>query len=171
MTVTETVTPEIDFEGTGAVISFPKVEEATSYEVRVYRYENGNYKKIGTYVADAEGNIITELLTKGLRATSGKVSVPLKNLGKDDAYRIEIQVMNGLDVIDTYMVEKSSDPVSNETMVPVIPKVSYQNGALRFEHLAGYQIYLMQINGKMLERFVIQVREVLSHDLPDQSFI
>ena len=171
VTVTETVTPEIDFEGTGAVISFPKVEEATSYEVRVYRYENGNYKKIGTYVADAEGNIITELLTKGLRATSGKVSVPLKNLGKDDAYRIETQVMNGLDVIDTYMVEKSSDPVSNETMVPVIPKVSYQNGALRFEHLAGYQIYLMQINGKMLERFVIQVREVLSHDLPDQSFI
>ena len=171
VTVTETVTPEIDFEGTGAVISFPKVEEATSYEVRVYRYENGNYKKIGTYVADAEGNIITELLTKGLRATSGTISVPLKNLGRDDAYRIEIQVMNGLDVIDTYMVEKSSDPVSNETMAPVIPKVSYQNGALRFEHLAGYQIYLMQINGKMLERFVIQVREVLSHDSPDQSFM
>ena len=171
VTVTETVTPEIDFEGTGAVISFPKVEEATSYEVRVYRYENGSYKKIGTYVADAEGNIITELLTKGLRATSGTISVPLKNLGRDDAYRIEIQVMNGLDGIDTYMVEKSSDPVSNETMAPVIPKVSYQNGALRFEHLAGYQIYLMQINGKMLERFVIQVREVLSHDSPDQSFM
>ena len=170
--VTETVTPEIDFEGTGAVISFPKVEEATSYEVRVYRYENGNYKKIGTYVADAEGNIITELLTKGLRATSGKVSVPLKNLGKDDAYRIEIQVMNGLDVIDTYMVEKSSDPVSNETMVPVIPKVSYQNGALRFEHLAGYQIYLMQINGKMLERFVIQVREELHPiSLPSGNYL
>ena len=172
VTVTETVTPEIDFEGTGAVISFPKVEEATSYEVRVYRYENGSYKKIGTYVADAEGNIITELLTKGLRATSGKVSVPLKNLGKDDAYRIEIQVMNGLDVIDTYMVEKSSDPVSNETMAPVIPKVSYQNGALRFEHLAGYQIYLMQINGKILERFVIQVREELHPiSLPSGNYL
>ena len=172
VTVTETVTPEIDFEGTGAVISFPKVEEATSYEVRVYRYENGSYKKIGTYVADAEGNIITELLTKGLRATSGTISVPLKHLGKDDAYRIEIQVMNGLDVIDTYMVEKSSDPVSNETMAPVIPKVSYQNGALRFEHLAGYQIYLMQINGKMLERFVIQVREELHPiSLPSGNYL
>ena len=172
VTVTETVTPEIDFEGTGAVISFPKVEEATSYEVRVYRYENGSYKKIGTYVADAEGNIITELLTKGLRATSGTISVPLKNLGRDDAYRIEIQVMNGLDVIDTYMVEKSSDPVSNETMAPVIPKVSYQNGALRFEHLAGYQIYLMQINGKMLERFVIQVREELHPiSLPSGNYL
>ena len=172
VTVTETVTPEIDFEGTGAVISFPKVEEATYYEVRVYRYENGSYKKIGTYVADAEGNIITELLTKGLRATSGTISVPLKNLGRDDAYRIEIQVMNGLDVIDTYMVEKSSDPVSNETMAPVIPKVSYQNGALRFEHLAGYQIYLMQINGKILERFVIQVREELhSISLPSGNYL
>ena len=172
VTVTETVTPEIDFEGTGAVISFPKVEEATSYEVRVYRYENGSYKKIVTYVADAEGNIITELLTKGLRATSGTISVPLKNLGRDDAYRIEIQVMNGLDVIDTYMVEKSSDPVSNETMAPVIPKVSYQNGALRFEHLAGYQIYLMQINGKMLERFVIQVREELHPiSLPSGNYL
>ena len=172
VTVTETVTPEIDFEGTGAVISFPKVEEATSYEVRVYRYENGSYKKIGTYVADAEGNIITELLTKGLRATSSTISVPLKNLGRDDAYRIEIQVMNGLDVIDTYMVEKSSDPVSNETMAPVIPKGSYQNGALRFEHLAGYQIYLMQINGKILERFVIQVREELhSISLPSGNYL
>ena len=172
VTVTETVTPEIDFEGTGAVISFPKVEEATSYEVRVYRYENGSYKKIGTYVADAEGNIITELLTKGLRATSGTISVPLKHLGKDDAYRIEIQVMNGLDVIDTYMVEKSSDPVSNETMAPVIPKVSYQNGALRFEYLAGYQIYLMQINGKMLECFVIQVREELHPiSLPSGNYL
>ena len=172
VTVTETVTPEIDFEGTGAVISFPKVEEATSYEVRVYRYENGSYKKIVTYVADAEGNIITELLTKGLRATSGTISVPLKNLGRDDAYRIEIQVMNGLDVFDTYMVEKSSDPVSNETMAPVIPKVSYQNGALRFEHLAGYQIYLMQINGKMLERFVIQVREELHPiSLPSGNYL
>ena len=172
VTVTETVTPEIDFEGTGAVISFPKVEEATSYEVRVYRYENGSYKKIGTYVADAEGNIITELLTKGLRATSGTISVPLKNLGRDDAYRIEIQVMNGLDVIDTYMVEKSSDPVSNETMDPVIQKVSYKNGALRFEHLAGYQTYLMQINGKMLERFVIQVREELHPiSLPSGNYL
>ena len=148
VTVTETVTPEIDFEGTGAVISFPKVEEATSYEVRVYRYENGSYKKIGTYVADAEGNIITELLTKGLRATSGTISVPLKNLGRDAAYR------------------------SNETMAPVIPKVSYQNGALRFEHLAGYQIYLMQINGKMLERFVIQVREELHPiSLPSGNYL
>ena len=172
VTVTETVTPEIDFEGTGAVLSFAKVEEATSDEVRVYSYENGSYKKIGTYVADAEGNIITELLTKGLRATSGTISVPLKNLGRDDAYRIEIQVMNGLDVIDTYMVEKSSDPVSNETMAPVIPKVSYQNGALRFEHLAGYQIYLMQINGKMLERFVIQVREELHPiSLPSGNYL
>ena len=152
VTVTETVTPEIDFEGTGAVISFPKVEEATSYEVRVYRYENGSYKKIGTYVADAEGNIITELLTKGLRATSGTISVPLKNLGRDDAYRIEIQVMNGLDVIDTYMVEKSSDPVSNETMAPVIPKVSYQNGALRFEHLAGSSFNISSIRELSIDR-------------------
>ena len=172
VTITEVVIPEIDFNGPDAVLTFPKVEEATSYEVRVYRYENGSYKKIGTYVADAEGNIITELLTKGLRATSGTISVPLKNLGRDDAYRIEIQVMNGLDVIDTYMVEKSSDPVSNETMAPVIPKVSYQNGALRFEHLAGYQIYLMQINGKMLERFVIQVREELHPiSLPSGNYL
>ena len=66
VTVTEVVIPEIDFNGPDAVLTFPKVEEATSYEVRVYRYENGSYKKIGTYVADAEGNIITELLTKGL---------------------------------------------------------------------------------------------------------
>ena len=171
VTVTETVTPEIDFEGTGAVISFPKVEEATSYEVRVYRYENGSYKKIGTYVADAEGNIITELLTKGLRATSGTISVPLKNLGRDDAYRIEIQVMNGLDVIDTYMVEKISNPVSNEYLSASGSRVIYQNGTLSLEHLDGYHFYLMTMEGKILRTFIARVPHELRHNLPYPNYL
>ena len=157
VTITETVVPEVDFEGTNAVLSFPKVEGATSYEVRVYKYENNSYKKIATYVADAEGNIIAELGTKSIRSASDQITIPLKNLEMDGVYTIEIQVMDGLDVIDTFRVEKISNPVSNEKLSPTICRVFYQNGTLRFEHLTGYHFYLTTVSGKILGNFTIQV--------------
>lgn len=157
VTVTETVTPEVDFNGSETLLSFPKVEAATSYEIRVYKYENDSYKKIGTYVLDAEGNLITELGTKSLRAASALISLPLKNIDVDGVYTIEIQVMDGLDVIDTFRVEKVSNPVGNESLSTNICRAFYRNGALRFENLAGYHFYLMTITGKMLGDFMIQV--------------
>ncbi|MDD2951760.1 MAG: Ig-like domain-containing protein [Parabacteroides sp.] len=157
MTITETVVPTVDFGDTNAVLSFPKVEEATSYEVRVYKHENNSYKKIATYVVDAEGNVIAELGTKTAQATSDLINIPLKNIESDGVYTIEIQVMDGLDVIDTFRVEKISNPVSNEKLSPSICQVLYQNGALRFEHLTGYHFYLATVKGQILGNFPIQV--------------
>ena len=149
VTITEVVIPEIDFNGLDAVLTFPKVEEATSYEVRVYRNEDSGHKRIATYVIDAEGNIITELRAVSLQGSSGKILVPLKNLDIDGVYTIEIQVLNGLDIIDTYTVEKISNPVSNEYLSASGSRVIYQNGTLSLEHLDGYHFYLMTMEGKI----------------------
>lgn len=172
VTITEIVVPEIDFEDTNAVLSFPKVEEATSYEVRVYKYENESYRKIATYVADAEGNILTELGTKSTRATSEQIHIPLKKLEVDGVYTIEVQVMDGLEVIDTFRVEKVSNPVGNEKLSSATCQVSYQHGAFRFEHLAGYHFYLSTISGKTLGSFTIQVpSELYTVSLPTGIYL
>ena len=170
--VTEAVVPKIDFWGTDAILSFPKVEEATSYEVRVYKYENNSYKRIATYVADAEGNIITELGTKNFRSTLDQISVPLKNLDIDGVYTVEIQVMNGLDIIDTYRVEKISNPVSNEYLSVNVSRVFYQNGTLFLENLEGYRFYLATMSGKILKSFAPQVpHELYPVSLPSGIYL
>ncbi len=164
--------PEIDFNGLDAVLTFPKVEEATSYEVRVYRNEDSGHKRIATYVIDAEGNIITELRAVSLQGSSGKILVPLKNLDIDGVYTIEIQVLNGLDIIDTYTVEKISNPVSNEYLSASGSRVIYQNGTLSLEHLDGYHFYLMTMEGKILRTFIARVpHELYPISLPSGNYL
>ena len=172
VTITEVVIPEIDFNGLDAVLTFPKVEEATSYEVRVYRNEDSGHKRIATYVIDAEGNIITELRAVSLQGSSGTILVPLKNLDIDGVYTIEIQVLNGLDIIDTYTVEKISNPVSNEYLSASGSRVIYQNGTLSLEHLDGYHFYLMTMEGKILRTFIARVpHELYPISLPPGNYL
>ncbi|CUP15989.1 Uncharacterised protein [Parabacteroides distasonis] len=172
VTITEVVIPEIDFNGPDAVLTFPKVEEATSYEVRVYRNEDSGHKRIATYVIDAEGNIITELRAVSLQGSSGEILVPLKNLDIDGVYTIEIQVLNGLDIIDTYTVETISNPVSNEYLSVSGSRVIYQNGTLSLEHLDGYHFYLMTMEGKILRTFIARVpHELYPISLPSGNYL
>lgn len=56
--------------------------------------------------------------------------------------------MNGLDIIDTYRVEKISNPVSNEYLSVNVSRVFYQNGTLFLENLEGYRFYLATMSGK-----------------------
>ena len=172
VTITEVVIPEIDFNGPDAVLTFPKVEEATSYKVRVYRNEDSGHKRIATYVIDAEGNIITELRAVSLQGSSGEILVPLKNLDIDGVYTIEIQVLNGLDIIDTYTVETISNPVSNEYLSVSGSRVIYQNGTLSLEHLDGYHFYLMTMEGKILRTFIARVpHELYPISLPSGNYL
>ena len=72
-----------------------------------------------------------------LQGSSGEILVPLKNLDIDGVYTIEIQVLNGLDIIDTYTVETISNPVSNEYLSVSGSRVIYQDGPVSLVHLDG----------------------------------
>lgn len=172
VTVTEKVTPEIKFEGTTALLSFPKVEEATSYEVCIYKYENGNYTKTATYVADAAGNIVAELGTKSLLPSTGIITIPLKNMDDKSDYAIEIQVMKGLDVIDTYRVERNSGSVDNDKVTTPGRRIYYTNATLHIENMEDFQLQLFSISGKQLKNFTVATaNEAYPLSLPTGLYI
>lgn len=107
-----------------------------------------------------------------LQGSSGKILVPLKNLDIDGVYTIEIQVLNGLDIIDTYTVEKISNPVSNEYLSASGSRVIYQNGTLSLEHLDGYHFYLMTMEGKILRTFITRVpHKLYPISLPSGNYL
>ena len=80
-------------------------------------------------------------------------------------------MLNGLDIIDTYTVEKISNPVSNEYLSASGSRVIYQNGTLSLEHLDGYHFYLMTMEGKILRTFIARVPHELRHNLPYQNYL
>lgn len=150
------VEPEINFDSATSELSFSKVEGATSYEIRIYKYENDSYKKIATYVTDKEGNILNELIVKSADVASDKIHVPLKKLEEGEMYAIEVQALDGLEVIDTFRIERISIPVGNGQLSSATSQVYYQDGVLRFEQLSGYHFYLSTVSGKILRDFTVQ---------------
>lgn len=155
VTVVHKVVPEITYEENSTILSFPKVEEATSYEVRVFKYENGDCIKIGTYVADASGNIIAELKANQLISTIDLISIRLNNIDHNIKHKIEIQVMKGLETIETYNVESNSSSVSNEFISTPMPKVYFANGTLYVSNLKDFTLKMFSITGIPVRSFNI----------------
>lgn len=150
VTITETVVPEFTLDGATATLSFPKVAEATSYEIRVYHLKNNKPTLKATYVTDAEGHIITELRTGAQPFSAEHISLTLKNMDPTAVYSIEIRVLKGLEIIDTYYASNSSS-VSNEAIVPDSRKAFYTDNVLHLVNLAGYHLYLFNMNGQLKE--------------------
>lgn len=164
ITITETVVPELTFDGSAATLSFPKVTEATSYEVRVYHLKSNKPILKATYVTDADGNIITELRTGAQLLSTESISVTLKNMDRTAVYSIEIRVLKGLDIIDTYYADNSSS-VSNETIVPDNRRGFYTDNALHLVNLTGYHLYLFNMNGQLKETLKV-MSPTETHSLP-----
>lgn len=148
ITIAETVVPEFTFDGSAATLSFPKVAEATSYEIRVYHLKSNKPTLKVTYVTDADGNIITELRTDVQSLYTENISVTLKSMDPTAVYSIEIRVLKGLDIIDTYYGGNSGS-VNNGVIVSDSRRAFYTDNALHLVNLTGYHLYLFNMNGQL----------------------
>lgn len=157
ITVMEEVVPDVSVSGSAATISFPKVKETTTYEIRLYKYKDGNtIALVTTYVADINGKIIHEIKASGLRASSDLVSITLTNLEASSGYIAQIQAMKGLETIATYYTEQfvtSSGTVNSEDAVSDSRQAFYINCMLHLRNLEGYQFHLIALNGQVKESF------------------
>lgn len=87
---------------------------ATSYEIRQYRLVSSEKVLEKTYVLDENGDMFSEF--PNLRSSSQDIDFQLSGLETGVEYLIEIQVMNGLDIVGSFEVDNVSIPTGIENV-------------------------------------------------------
>ena len=154
--------PVVEAADSTATLTFPKVPEATFYEVSVYKYVNEVPVLFGVYTMDADGNILTSLRSDLRLGTPDKIAISLRDLDEDSDYIVKITAVKEKDgkkeVVGTFYSEPfstSSGTVSNETIGAGEARIYYYAGYLHLNNLEGYSCYIVNMNGAILDLFKI----------------
>ena len=94
------------FDPQKGILSSSKSGNATSYEIRQYRLVSSEKVLEKTYVLDENGDMFSEF--PNLRSSSQDIDFQLSGLETGVEYLIEIQVMNGLDIVGSFEVDNVS---------------------------------------------------------------
>ena len=154
--------PVVEAADSTATLTFPKVPEATFYEVSVYKYVNEVPVLFGVYTMDADGNILTSLRSDLRLGTPDKIAISLRDLDEDSDYIVKITAVKEKDgkkeVVGTFYSEPfstSSGTVSNETIGAGEARIYYYAGYLHLNNLEGYRCYIVGFNGTVLDAFEV----------------
>ena len=154
--------PVVEAADSTATLTFPKVPEATFYEVSVYKYVNEVPVLFGVYTMDADGNILTGLRSDLRLGTPGKIAISLRDLDEDSDYIVKITAVKEKDgkkeVVGTFYSEPfstSSGTVSNETIGAGEARIYYYAGYLHLNNLESYRCYIVGFNGTVLDAFEV----------------
>lgn len=153
--------PVVEPKDSTATLTFPKVLEATFYEVSVYKYINEIPVLFDTYTVDAEGTIIIGLRSNLRSGSPDKIAISLRNLDSKSEYIVKITAIKEKDgqkeTLGTYFSEpfETSDLVGNEVMGTDEISIYYSGGQLHLNNLEGYRCYIVSPNGAVLEVFEI----------------
>lgn len=154
--------PVVEAADSTATLTFPKVPEATFYEVSVYKYVNEVPVLFGVYTMDADGNILTGLRSDLRLGTPGKIAISLRDLDEDSDYIVKITAVKEKDgkkeVVGTFYSEPfstSSGTVNNETIGAGEARIYYYAGYLHLNNLESYRCYIVGFNGTVLDAFEV----------------
>lgn len=151
VTVSSHLEGEASFDPQKGILSFPKVANATSYEIRQYRVVSGKKVLDKTYVLDENGDIISEF--PSLKSSSQDIDFQLSGLETGVEYNIEIQVMNGLDIIGSFEVDHVSVPTGIENITADRPLVLFKDGGWVFRNLQGYAVTVVDMSGYIVAKY------------------
>ena len=153
--------PVVEVKDSTAILTFPKVPEATFYEVSVYKYVNGIPVLFGVYTVDAEGNILTGLMGELRSGEQEKIKVSLPELDGSSEYIVKVTAIKEGDgrqeILGTFYSEpfSTSGPVGNEAISVGEAMIYYYEGQLHLNNLEGYSCYIVNMNGAILDLFKI----------------
>lgn len=149
--------PVVEPTDTTATLTFPKVPEATYYEVSVYKYVGENPVLFGVYTVDPEGTVITGLKSNLRSGSPEKIAISLRELDCSSTYIVKIIAIkeeNGQkETLATFFSESftTNGTVGNETIAMNESPIFYKNGTLYLNKLEGYLCYIISPNGSVLE--------------------
>ena len=153
--------PVVEVKDSTAILTFPKVPEATFYEVSVYKYVNEIPVLFGVYTVDAEGNILTGLMSELRSGEQEKIKVSIPELDGSSEYIVKVTAIKEGDgrqeILGTFYSEpfSTSGPVANEAIGVGEAMIYYYEGRLHLNNLEGYSCYIVNMNGAILDLFKI----------------
>lgn len=153
--------PVVEVKDSTAILTFPKVPEATFYEVSVYKYVNEIPVLFGVYTVDAEGNILTGLMSELRSGEQEKIKVSILELDGSSEYIVKVTAIKEGDgrqeILGTFYSEpfSTSGPVGNEAIGVGEAMIYYYEGRLHLNNLEGYSCYIVNMNGAILDLFKI----------------
>ncbi|MDD2951759.1 MAG: Ig-like domain-containing protein [Parabacteroides sp.] len=153
--------PVVEVQDSTAILTFPKVPEATFYEVSVYKYVNEIPVLFGVYTTDADGNVLTGLMSELRSGEQEKIKVSIPELDGSSEYIVKVTVIkegNGSqEILGTFYSEpfSTSGPVGNEAIGAGEVAIYYQDGQLHLNNLMGYHCYIISLNGAILDIFEV----------------
>lgn len=153
--------PVVEVKDSTAILTFPKVPEATFYEVFIYKYVNGIPVLFGVYTVDAEGNILTGLMSELRSGEQEKIKVSIPELDGSSEYIVKVTAIKEGDgrqeILGTFYSEpfSTSGPVGNEAIGVGEAMIYYYEGRLHLNNLEGYSCYIVNMNGAILDLFKI----------------
>lgn len=81
--------PVVEVKDSMAILTLPKVPEATFYEVFIYKYVNRIPILFGVHTVDTEGNILTGLMSELRSGKQERVKVSVPELDKSSKYVVK----------------------------------------------------------------------------------
>ena len=151
ITVNGNLEGEASFDPQKGILSFQKVANATSYEIRQYRLVSSEKVLEKTYVLDENGDMFSEF--PNLRSSSQDIDFQLSGLETGVEYLIEIQVMNGLDIVGSFEVDNVSIPTGIENVTFNRPLALFKDGGWVFRNLQGYAVTVADLSGHIIARY------------------
>ena len=133
--------PVVEVKDSTAILTFPKVPEATFYEVSVYKYVNEIPVLFGVYTVDAEGNILTGLMSELRSGEQEKIKVSIPELDGSSEYIVKVTAIKEGDgrqeILGTFYSEpfSTSGPVANEAIGVGEAMIYYYEGRLHLNNL------------------------------------
>lgn len=153
--------PVVEAKDSTATLTFPKVADATMYEISVYKYRNGIPVLFDSYMTDANGKVVSGLKSDLRAASPDEITISLQQLDGNSEYIVRITAIkekNGeKETLGTYYSEpfRTSNTVGNEQIGSTDASIYYRNGILYLNNLERYTCYIIGMNGVILQMFEV----------------
>ena len=150
-----TVVPKLEVSGTDIKIVFEQIDEATSYELSLYKYVGNEGILVRTYVTDAEGKITSELKSGSYNSSPKMLHFSFTDLDPKTAYAVKLVAIKESgkkkEELYTFTTKPISTTVGNMTMDDANRRAYYHQGKLYLKQMNGYRCSIVCMEGRIAD--------------------
>lgn len=153
--ITITVLPKLEVSGTDLKLIFEQIDEATAYELSLYKYVGNQETLVRKCITDAEGKITSELKSGSYNSTLKMLNFSFTDLDPETAYAVKLVAIKESgkrkEVLYTFTTERKSTTVGNMTIDDANRHAYYHQGTLYLKQMNGYRCSIVCMEGRIAD--------------------